>query len=103
MLYEVITYTADTRDNIDRLLNHKITFRDMNTGQLRSIPLATVAKVNYVNSYGGINRKNSMRTISVSATLASGYTANDVLPKVAQELTKFNKAEGIKATRNNFV
>ncbi len=93
-----IRYTADTRDNIDRLLNHKITFRDMNTGQLRSIPLATVAKVNYVNSYGGINRKNSMRTISVSATLASGYTANDVLPKVAQELTKFNKAEGIKAT-----
>ncbi len=90
-----IRYSEDTRHNIDKLINHKITFRDMNSGQLRSIPLATVAKVTYVNSYGGINRKNSTRTISVTTTLQTDYTANDVLPKVEQALAKFNKDEKI--------
>ncbi len=90
-----IRYEEETRKNIDRILNHKITFMDMNTGRLRSIPLATVAKINYVNSYGGINRKNSTRTISVSTTLATGYTANDILPKVDKLLAKYEKSDDI--------
>ncbi len=54
-----LRYTLNQRSNIDDLMNSKITFRDMNMGgQIRQIPLSSVAKARFGNSYGGIKRKN---------------------------------------------
>ena len=49
-----LRYSEETRNNIDKILNHRITYRDMNSGLLRSIPLAAVAKIKYQNTFGGI-------------------------------------------------
>jgi Cu/Ag efflux pump CusA len=47
------------RKDVDRLINARITFRDMNSGgAIRQIPLSSVAKIEYTNSYGSIKRKN---------------------------------------------
>jgi multidrug efflux pump subunit AcrB len=61
-----LRYQENQRKNIDRILNLKITYRDMNTGLLRQIPLSSVAKLKYENAYGGIKRKNLKRVITVS-------------------------------------
>jgi multidrug efflux pump subunit AcrB len=81
----------NTRENIDRLMNLKITFMDMVTGKVKSIPLSSVATVRYQNTYGGINRKDLKRVITVSSNLLSGYTSNEVNASIKEELKKFNK------------
>ena len=59
-----VRYREDQRKDIDKLMDLKITYRDMNSGMLRQIPLSSVASVKYQNSYGGINRTNLKRVIN---------------------------------------
>ena len=90
-----LRYSEDTRENVDKLLNHRITYRDMNTGQLRSIPLSSVAKIRYQNTFGGIKRYNLKRVITLSSDVNSNYTANEVVAKINEVLPRFHKGEGI--------
>jgi len=90
-----LRYAESQRKNIDALLNLKITYRDMNTGVLRQIPLASVAKLSYVNSYGSIKRKNLKRVINLSSNVLSGYTANEVVANITKAINKFPAPEGV--------
>jgi multidrug efflux pump len=89
-----LRYNEYSRDNIDRLMNLKITFMDMSTGRLKSIPLSSVATVKYQNTYGGINRKDLKRVITVSSNLLSGYTSNEVNARIKGVLENFVKPQG---------
>jgi multidrug efflux pump subunit AcrB len=90
-----VRYSKDQRTNIDKLLNTKITFMDMGTGSIRQIPLAAVSKVSYVNSYGGINRKNAKRIVTISSNLLTGYNANEIIPKIQRALPAFEKSDNV--------
>ncbi len=89
-----LRYNEYSRDNIDRLMNLKITFMDMVTGRVKSIPLSSVATVKYQNTYGGINRKDLKRVITVSSNLLSGYTSNEVNARIKVLLVNFVKPQG---------
>jgi multidrug efflux pump len=89
-----LRYNEYSRDNIDRLMNLKITFMDMATGRLKSIPLSSVATVKYQNTYGGINRKDLKRVITVSSNLLSGYTSNEVNARIKDVLVNFVRPQG---------
>jgi len=89
----MLRYDKVTRDNINSLVNLEITYRD-NSGQLRSIPLSTVATINYTSSYAGIKRLNQKRIITVYSNVLSGYSANDIVPVINREATKFHLHEG---------
>ena len=52
----MLRYSKVTRDNINALVNLLITYRDMNSGMLRSVPLSSVARIDYTTSYAGIKR-----------------------------------------------
>lgn len=90
-----LRYSEEIRNNIDQLLNHRITYRDITNGTLRSIPLAAVAKIKYQNTFGGIKRYNLKRVITLSSDVKTGYTANELVAKVTQALTGFKKSEKI--------
>jgi multidrug efflux pump len=90
-----LRYTADQRKNIDKVINAKITYRDMNSGLLRQIPISSVAKLGYRDTYGGINRKNLKRVITISSEVLTGYTANEVVASVTQALQNFPLPKGI--------
>ena len=77
-----LRYSKITRDNINSLINLVITYRDMNSGQIRTIPLSTVAKINYSSSYAGIKRLDQKRIITVYSNVISGYSPNDIVPKI---------------------
>jgi multidrug efflux pump subunit AcrB len=77
-----LRYSKITRDNINSLINLVITYRDMNSGQIRTIPLSTVAKIHYSSSYAGIKRLDSKRVITVYSNVLSGYSPNDIVPKI---------------------
>ncbi len=85
----MLRYGKVTRDNINSLVNLEITYRDMNTGMLRSIPLSTVARIDYTSSYAGIKRLNQKRIITVYSNLLSGYSANDIVPIIKNQAKTF--------------
>jgi multidrug efflux pump len=85
----MLRYGKVTRDNINSLVNLEITYRDMNTGMLRSVPLSTVARIDYTSSYAGIKRLNQKRIITVYSNLLSGYSANDIVPLIKNQAKTF--------------
>lgn len=90
-----VRYKSDQRKDIDLLMNHKITYRDMNSGQLRQIPLSAVANLKYQNSVGGINRTNLKRVITVNSNVTAGFTANEIIAKIKKVLPQFAKPESV--------
>ena len=85
-----VRYSEQQRKNIDKIINARITYRDMNSGQIRQIPISSVAKLGYKDTYGGINRKNLKRVITISSEVLSGYTPNEVVAAINQSLESFN-------------
>ncbi len=83
------------RNNIDRLMNLKISYRDMNSGLLRQIPLSSVATIKYQNAYGGINRQNLKRVITVYSEVTTGHTANEIIAQITKALPNFSKPETV--------
>ncbi len=90
----MLRYDENVRNNINSLVNLEITYRDMNSGMLRSIPLSTVAKIDYTSSYAGIKRLDQKRIITVYSNVLSGYSANDIVPIINREAKKFNLHQG---------
>lgn len=90
-----IRYAPEQRKNINKIINSKITYRDMNSGLLRQIPISSVASIGYQNTYGGINRKNLKRVITLSSEVLSGHTANEVVASIKEVIPGFQKPKGI--------
>jgi multidrug efflux pump len=83
-----VRYTDLLRNNITDLLNMRITFFDMNTMQVKALPLSAVARVDYTNTTGGVKRKNVRRTIQLQSNVLDPTM---VAPINAQLLTKINE------------
>ncbi|MSQ78870.1 MAG: efflux RND transporter permease subunit [Flavobacteriaceae bacterium] len=92
----IVRMAAYDRDNLDDLLNMKITFRDMNMGGvLRQVPISSVAKIKYENAYGTIRRKNQKRIVTLSSNVLSSYNPNEVVGKVQAALTSFKAPSSV--------
>ncbi|MCX6219718.1 MAG: efflux RND transporter permease subunit [Bacteroidia bacterium] len=77
-----LRYSKLTRENINSLINLVITYRDMNSGQIRTVPLTTVAKIHYSSSYAGIKRLDQKRVITIYSNVLTGYSPNNIVPKI---------------------
>ncbi|MCS6822905.1 MAG: efflux RND transporter permease subunit [Cytophagaceae bacterium] len=91
-----LRYKYEQRNDMEALLNLKITYRDMNMGGiLRQVPLSSLADVYPSNTYGGINRKNQKRMITVYSNVLSDYNPNEVVANVQKALNDFPKPESV--------
>ncbi|MFM8512560.1 MAG: efflux RND transporter permease subunit, partial [Bacteroidota bacterium] len=90
-----LRYSRVDREDLNRLLNAKITFRDMNAGgAVRQLPVSAVANIEYTSSLGSIKRKNEKRVITLSSNVLSGYTPNQVVASIKESLNGFDASEG---------
>ncbi len=89
-----VRYAKPYRDNIDALLDMRITYRDMNSGLVRQIPLSSVASIDYSTTYGGIKRKDLKRMVTLESNVLTGYNANEVVQQIQQSLQNFQTPEG---------
>ncbi|MEI6274623.1 MAG: efflux RND transporter permease subunit [Prolixibacteraceae bacterium] len=89
-----LRYSKLTRENINSLINLVITYRDMNSGQIRTIPLSTVAKIHYSSSYAGIKRLDQKRVITIYSNVISGYSPNDIVPQIKKLAKEFPMHSG---------
>jgi multidrug efflux pump len=87
----MLRFEENQRKDLEQLLNLTITYRDMTSGLIRQIPLSVVAHVEYVNSYGQINRLNLKRVITVSSNVLDGYNANLINAQLRKVVPQFTK------------
>jgi len=94
--YPIMLRFEDTqRKDIEQLLNLTIAYTDMNTGILRKIPLSAVAQLDYINSYGQINRLNLKRVITLSSNVLDGYNANEINTQLRTVIPEFAAKSGV--------
>jgi len=91
----MLRFEENQRKDLEQLLNLSITYRDMNSGLLRQIPLSVVAHVEYVNSYGQINRLNLKRVITLSSNVLAGFNANLINEQLRKVIPEFQKSSTI--------
>jgi multidrug efflux pump subunit AcrB len=89
-----VRYAEPYRKNIDALLDMRITYRDMNSGLVRQIPLSSLATMEYGTSYGGIKRKDLKRMVTLESNVLGGYNANEVVQNIETALQDFETPEG---------
>lgn len=86
----------EQRNDINTLLNIPITFRDMGMGGVvRQVPLASIANIEYSNSYAGIRRIDQKRVITLSSNVLSGYNANEIVATIKNKLPDFNRPDEV--------
>jgi multidrug efflux pump len=84
------------RQNIGDVLNSKLIYRDMNMGgQLRQVPMSSIANVKYGTTYGGIKRKNQKRLVTLSSGVITGFNPNNVVAQVQAKLLDFKAPETV--------
>ncbi len=85
------------RNNITDLLNMRITFMDMNTMQVKSIPLSAVASVDYTNTTGAVKRKNVKRTIQLQANVPDPTAVGRINADLQMKIDEFRQVEKVPA------
>ncbi|MBO3272785.1 efflux RND transporter permease subunit [Hymenobacter defluvii] len=88
-----VRYAEPYRNDVDAILNSPLTFRDA-TGQVRQVPISSVADVKYGTTYGGIKRKDTKRVITISSNVLGGFTGPDVVRNIEQALKSFPTPPG---------
>ena len=90
--YEInLRYTDLMRNNVTDLMNMRITFMDMNTQQVKSIPLSSVAKIDYTNTTGGVKRKNVKRTIQLQSNVLDPTMVGPINSELEIKLADFKE------------
>lgn len=81
------------RKNLPDLLNMKVYFRDMATGQSKSVPISALVKIDLTNTLGSVKRKNQKRVITVRSNVLSGYTPTGVNQVIKTHIDNFKEKE----------
>ena len=84
-----LRYNDLMRNNITDLLNMRITFMDMSTMRVKSIPVSAVATVDYTNTTGAIARKNVKRTIQLQSNVLDPSLTGKVNQELAVKIADF--------------
>jgi multidrug efflux pump len=92
-----VRYTDLLRNNITDLMNMRITFMDMNTMVVKSIPLSAVARVDYTNTTGGVKRKNVKRTIQLQSNVLDPTMVGKVNAELQLKIDDFKNKVKIPA------
>jgi multidrug efflux pump len=85
-----IRYTEHLRNDLNALQNMKISFKDMNSGANRQIPISSVVNFDYNNTLGGVKRKNLKRLITIYSNLTSpNVDPNKVNLDISKAIAQF--------------
>ncbi|GAA4972365.1 efflux RND transporter permease subunit [Algibacter aquimarinus] len=85
-----VRFNEENRYNTSAIFNQKITFRDMASGQIKEIPVSTVAKQNNNSGFSAIKHIQTERVVTVYSALAPGFTdAAAVVSNIEKETQDF--------------
>jgi multidrug efflux pump subunit AcrB len=73
----------------DILMNKKITFRDMASGRIVQVPIATVATAKKTTTFSAIKRKDLKRVITITSNVLGDYNATEVNDNIKKALDNY--------------
>ncbi|MFP5471405.1 MAG: efflux RND transporter permease subunit, partial [Bacteroidia bacterium] len=103
--YEInIRYDDAFRNNIDALLDQKITFRN-NKGKLISVPIRSVIKEpKKTSTYSAVKRKDLDNVVTIQSGILEGYNPNEVVAELKKYTEEFAQSDaGKKLTKEGFL
>ncbi len=92
-----LRYSDLTRNNITDVMNMRITFMDMNTMAVKTVPVSAVATIDYTNTSGAIARKNVKRTIQLQSNVLDPTMTGKVNQELAGKIADFKSKSKIPA------
>jgi multidrug efflux pump subunit AcrB len=91
----MVRLRPDDRSQIERLLSLNVVYRDMASGgQLRQVPVTSVANISYSTTFSQINRKNQERLVTLSSDVVPGYNANQIVGQIQQVINEMDVPNG---------
>lgn len=95
-----LRYTDLVRQDVTNLMNMRITFMDMNTMRVKSVPISAVATLDYTNTSGAIARKNAKRTIQLQSNVLDPTMTAKVNEELKGKIADFKAVNKIPADVN---
>ncbi|MFT3909160.1 MAG: efflux RND transporter permease subunit [Ferruginibacter sp.] len=84
-----VRYNSAQRNNIADIMNMRITFMDMTTMRVKSVPVSAVASIDYTNTAGAVARKNVKRTIQLQSNVLDPTMTAEVNKQLAVKIADF--------------
>lgn len=93
-----VRFNKEDRYNTSAIFDQNIVFRDPASGQIKEIPVSTVAKQNNSSGFSAIKHKDTKRVVTVYSALAPGFTdAGAAVSRVQEKMKSFeNMPKSIK-------
>ncbi|WP_425391224.1 efflux RND transporter permease subunit [Ekhidna sp.] len=93
--YEIQLRLKDEyRYDIDALMNKSIVFRDQTSGQMKSVPISSVAQAELSSTYGSIKRQDLRRQVIISSNVEAGYNPTQINNEIKELLADFDMPPG---------
>ncbi|MFT4734126.1 MAG: multidrug efflux pump [Algoriphagus sp.] len=90
----MVRLSEEYRNDINKLMNQKITFRNPSNGKIVQVPISAVATYEYSSTYNSIRRKDGERVISIFSNVLDGYNANEIVAEIAENIDEENIPSG---------
>ena len=86
-----VRFNEDIRYNKSAIFEQKITFRDMASGQIKTIPVSSIATQSNSSGFSAIKHRDTKRVVTVYSQLAPGYVdAAAVVNQIKEEMKSFS-------------
>tara|TARA_B100000524_G_scaffold114224_1_gene55702 strand:+ start:1428 stop:4682 length:3255 start_codon:yes stop_codon:yes gene_type:complete len=79
----------------NKLMNQKITFRNQSNGQIKQVPISSVASTRNTSSFSAVKRIDLDRVVTIYSNVLVGYNATDINNKIRSLIKTFEVPEGI--------
>ena len=84
-----VRFQEEDRYSQSALFNQYITFRDMASGQIKSIPVAAVTCRKNTSGYSAIKHRNLERVVTVYSAILPGYNAAEIVNQIKTQIEAF--------------
>lgn len=82
----MVRLSEEYRNDINKLMNQKITFRNPANGKIVQVPISAVATFEYSSTYNNIRRDDGERVVSIYSNVLDGFNANEIVSEIADNL-----------------
>jgi multidrug efflux pump subunit AcrB len=86
----MVRFDKRFRNNIETLMNQRITFRDQLTGKISQVPVSAVATVRKTTTYSAVKRKNLRRVVTIHSNVEVGHNPTETVNNIKMMLQDFD-------------
>lgn len=89
-----LRFPLEERNSAEKILNQKITYRDMTTGRIVQVPVSAIASYKENDTFSAVKRKDMDRVVTIYSNVLDGYNANEVVDQIKKEMVGFEANGG---------